>query len=135
MAGCLFCRVGAKEVPGKIVFENNDAIAFLDIFPRVPGHTLVVPRRHVPTVLELTKEEIQPLFEAVQQVATLLKEKLGPDGFTIGINQGSASGQLVDHLHVHVMPRFTGDKGGSIHSVINNPSHESIEELFKKITS
>lgn len=130
---CLFCRIAKKSLPTNVVFENENAIAFLDILPRTPGHTLIVPKRHVPTILELEDGEIKPLFDAVQEVAKILTAKIGPDGFTIGINQGSASGQLVDHLHVHVMPRFSGDRGGSIHSVVNNPPHTSIEEMIAKI--
>ncbi|MBI2591597.1 MAG: HIT family protein, partial [Candidatus Brennerbacteria bacterium] len=58
---------------------------------------------------------------------------LKPDGFTIGINHGEASGQAVDHLHIHIIPRWKNDGGGSIHGVVNNPPKESLEEIKKKI--
>lgn len=131
MEDCIFCKIGAKEIPAKIIYEDEDNFAVLDIHPRAPGHTIVIPRTHVPNLLELPEEKITPLFNAVKKVMKLLKNKLNPDGFTIGINQGKASGQEVDHLHVHIMPRWANDKGGSVQSAVNNPS--DVNEVFEKL--
>ena len=73
------------------------------------------------------------MFSAVKEITGLLQEKLAPRGFTIGINHGRVGGQLVDHLHVHIIPRFEGDGGGSLHSVVKNPPKESISEIRDKI--
>jgi len=103
---CLFCKIAAKEVPSFIVYEDAESFGFLDIQPRAVGHTLLVPKHHAATLAELPQSEIAPLFFAVKSVAAILVEALGADGLTIGINQGEVSGQVVPHLHVHLMPRF-----------------------------
>lgn len=132
---CLFCKIAKKEIPAEIVYEDEKTIAFLDIHPKAPAHTVVISRYHSPTIVELPKEEIAPLFETVKKVIELIQTKLLPQGFTIGINHGKISGQTIEHLHVHVMPRFEGDGGGSIHSVVDNPPKESIQEIGKKLRS
>ena len=134
MNDCLFCKIAAKEIPAQMIYEDGHTLAFLDVNPRAPGHTMVIPRHHAPTLVELPDEEVGPLFLAVKTVASMLMEKMKPDGVTIGMNQGRASGQEVDHLHVHLIPRSHGDGGGPIQSVVHNPPTESLEEIKKKIT-
>ncbi len=130
---CLFCRIAAKTISSKIVYEDEYVVAFLDVAPRVPGHTVVVSKYHTSTLLDLPDEEVTRLFCAVKTVDVLLSKKLNVDGMTIGINQGAASGQEVGHLHIHLLPRWDGDNGGSVQSIVHNPAKESIEELFKTI--
>lgn len=130
---CLFCSVAAKGIPAHVVYEDAHALAFLDIHPKAPGHTVVIPKVHAATLMDLPESEIAPVFRAVQKVAVRLRNVLGVDGLTIGINQGEVSGQTVPHLHVHVLPRFHGDRGQSIHSVVDNPPEESLDNLAKKI--
>ncbi len=130
---CLFCRIANKGIPAEIVYEDADAVAFLDIHPRAPGHTVVIPRVHAENMLDLPDEKIQPVFLTVKKVAGILNEVLKPNGFTIGINHGRVSGQVVDHLHIHIIPRFADDGGASIHSVVNNPPQESLQEIASKI--
>ena len=130
---CLFCKIAAKKIPASIIYEDAHAVAFLDIAPRTLGHAMVIPKYHAPTLAGLPEEEIKPLFSAVKKVVAILSQKLNPDGVTIGINQGRASGQEVDHLHVHLMPRWHGDGGGSVQSIIHNPPKESVDEVLKKI--
>ena len=130
---CLFCKIAAKTIPAKIVYEDDRVIAFLDILPRTTGHTMVIPKYHAPTLIALPDEEVAPLFHDVKKIAALLVAALGPDGITIGINQGRASGQEVDHLHVHLMPRWHGDGGGSVQSIIHAPQQGSLDEIQQKI--
>lgn len=130
---CLFCKIIAKQIPAYVVYEDDRAMAFLDIKPRSPGHTMVIPKYHSPNFLELPEAEVGPLFVAVKRVTDMLVAKLRCDGITVGINQGRASGQEVDHLHVHLMPRWTGDGGSPVQVVVNNPPKESVEEVKKKI--
>ncbi len=132
---CLFCKIAAKTIPSKIIYEDDHAVAFLDVAPRAPGHTMVIPKYHAPTLVALPDEEIAPLFSAVKKTAELLMATLHPDGITIGINQGRASGQEIDHFHVHLMPRWHGDGGGSIQSVVRNAPKEPLDETAKKISS
>ena len=130
---CLFCKIIKKEIPAAVLYEDDHVVAFLDIQPRTTGHTMVIPKYHAPRIVDLPDEEVCAVFLAVKRVAKLLTDKLGSDGATIGMNQGRASGQEVDHLHVHLMPRWNHDGGSAIQSVVHNPPRESIEEIKKKL--
>jgi histidine triad (HIT) family protein len=135
MDQCLFCRILKGELPAECVYEDDHAIAFLDIHPRAPGHTVVIPKEHAPTLMDLSVEAVPGLFLAVQKVARAVKAGLAAPGLTIGMNQGKVSGQEVDHLHVHILSRFVDDHGGAIQSIVNNPPVESLSELKEKIQS
>jgi len=130
---CLFCKLVQKKIPPKTIYENDKVLAFLDIQPLAPGHTVVIPKIHAENILDLKEEEVKPLFTAVKRVTAILDKNIKPAGFTLGINHGKVAGQSVDHLHIHIIPRFTGDLGGSIHSIINNPPKESIDKIRNKI--
>ena len=133
MDQCLFCRIVSGAIPAAVIRTDASTVAFLDVNPRAPGHTVVVPRAHAETILDLPEEAVGPLFLAVRAVAEDLRRSLTPDGFTIGINHGRAAGQAVDHLHVHVVPRWQTDGGGSLHSVVENSPTESLEALRERI--
>lgn len=130
---CLFCRIIKKEISAEIVYEDDRSLAILDITPRAPGHTMVIPKVHSQTISDLSENELGLLFETVKKVIKLIQRGLKPEGFTIGINHGRISGQVIDHLHIHIIPRFKDDGGGSIHSVVYNPPKESLREIKKKI--
>lgn len=102
---CPFCQFD----PAKVLLENDLAFAFYDGFPVTLGHTLVVPKRHVPSFFEITREEQAALFDLVGRVRELILEERSPDAFNIGINDGVAAGQTVLHLHIHLIPRYAGD--------------------------
>ncbi len=130
---CLFCKIASKEIPASIIYEDDATLGILDIHPRSPGHTMVIPKAHAENILDLPPEAVGPVFTAVKKVTSLLQKALQPDGFTIGVNHGRVSGQTVDHLHIHIMPRWNDDGGGSVHSVVNNPPREGLEEIRMKI--
>lgn len=130
---CLFCQIASKEQDAEIVGESEKTISFLDANPSSPGHTMVIPKSHSPTLLDFDKEELAVLFEEVKKTVTQLQKTLSPDGFTIGINQDKAGGQHVPHLHVHIIPRFEGDKGGPIQAVVRNQPEEEISTIAGKI--
>lgn len=132
---CLFCKIIGKEIPAEIIYEDDKTVAILDINPRAPGHTMVLPKFHSETILDFPENEIESLFLAVKKITQMIQEGLNPEGFTIGINHGKISGQVVDHLHIHVIPRFKNDEGSSIHSVVSNPPKESLKEIKNKIKS
>lgn len=132
---CLFCRVGSGELEVSTVASSDHAVAFLDLHPHAPGHTLVIPRTHAATLAELPKEDVGPLFELAQEAARKLEQTLDCPGMTIGINQGIVAGQGVAHLHVHLMPRFPDDGGSSIHGVVKNPPTSSQQELLESLIS
>ena len=101
---CPLCKLATRAMA-----ENNLAVAGYDGFPVSPGHVLIVPRRHVATMGEATFSERRAIFDLIHEVQGLVKN-LQPDGFNIGINDGVAAGQTVQHLHVHVIPRYFGDQ-------------------------
>ncbi len=102
---CPFCR----QEKNRILLESEFAVAFSDGFPVAPGHTLVVPKRHVASLYELPGDEQAAVWLLVAQVRAFLLAELHPDGFNVGLNDGPAAGQTVTHAHVHVIPRRHGD--------------------------
>lgn len=102
---CPFC----SPEPRRVVGENTFAIALRDAFPVSPGHTLVVPRRHIASASATTTEEFAAIWSLLMEARAALERELGPDGFNVGINDGRAAGQTVMHLHVHLIPRFASD--------------------------
>jgi histidine triad (HIT) family protein len=117
MAECIFCQVVAGSRSANTVYEDPDVIAFLDIHPAARGHTLVIPKAHAETLDQLDDGTIGPLFVGVKTVMRQLATALRPAGLNVGWNHGWAAGQRVDHLHVHVIPRYPGDGGGGIQSL------------------
>ena len=108
MKKCLFCsRTNLKK--HEIIYENKDNLVFFSMKPVTLGHTLVIPKRHVKSMLALSDEETDKLFELVKKIARLIHRVLKPDGLDIGTNYGRVAGQSIDHLHVHVVPRYKGD--------------------------
>ena len=106
-AGCPFCAIAAGDAPAAIVLRDQVACAFLDARPVFKGHVLVVPRAHVPTLLELPDAQMGPLFAAVRRVAAAVERALGADGSFVATNNKVS--QSVPHLHVHVVPRRRKD--------------------------
>jgi histidine triad (HIT) family protein len=101
--------VVAGELPARVVVEDATTVAFLDATPAARGHTLVVPRRHVVDVWDADADVLADVARTAHRVAALLRDRLAPDGLTLRQNNGPASGQRVDHLHVHLVPRWHGD--------------------------
>ncbi len=133
MQTCLFCKIINKGIPSRIIYENDESVAILDIHPQAPGHTMVLPRFHAENILGLPDDKIGAVWKTVKKITGMLDKTLKPDGFTIGINHGRASGSTVDHLHIHIMPRWQGDGGGSVHSVVDNPPKEDLDTIKNKI--
>ena len=113
MCGCFFCR--ALE-SGDFLIDNRLAAARYDDFPVSPGHILVVPKRHTPDWWNATAEERDAMLKLLDEAKAIVDRELHPDGYNIGMNLGEAAGQSVMHLHLHLIPRYTGDcpnpKGG-----------------------
>jgi histidine triad (HIT) family protein len=102
MSDCLFCRIVAGEIPATIVFQNDDVIAFDDISPQAPIHTLIIPRRHFANLSDgIDAATVGAVFSAVPVVADL--KGVSEDGYRIIVNNGRNANQSVGHLHVHVL--------------------------------
>lgn len=109
MDGCTFCDIIAGDEPAFVVSRDDDAIAFLDIFPAVPGHTLVAPIDHQAGLLDMTDDETAALFGSVRRVTGAVVDAVDADGVSIFQSSGAAAGQDVFHVHVHVVPRYQDD--------------------------
>jgi Diadenosine tetraphosphate (Ap4A) hydrolase and other HIT family hydrolases len=105
---CVFCGIIDGDIPGHIVHETEETVAFLDAEPVSEGHTLVVPRRHVETIYD--SRDMDYLWTEAVRVANAIREALDPEGMNLQQNTGEAAGQEVDHLHLHLTPRYTGDE-------------------------
>lgn len=105
-AACPFCTLAASRV----VAENEHAVVILDGYPVSPGHILIIPRRHVGSYFETTSLEREALLSLLDKAKSLIEQGHRPSGYNIGINDGAAAGQTIPHLHVHVIPRYLGDK-------------------------
>ena len=106
---CIFCRIVAGQLPSCRIYEDESVMAFLDIAPLIKGHTLVIPKQHVDLFMDAPADIMKPLFHAVQRVARAMLHGLKADGVNIHQANGKAAGQVVPHLHVHVVPRFLND--------------------------
>ncbi|MFZ5365128.1 MAG: HIT family protein [Patescibacteria group bacterium] len=106
---CVFCKIVNNEIPGQKVYENDFVAAFLDINPVNPGHVLVVPKNHIESLLAASNEELSHLIIAVKTVAKAVLAALNYEAFNLELNNGAIAGQVVNHLHFHIVPRKEGD--------------------------
>ena len=106
---CIFCKIANGIIPSATVYEDDDFRAILDIAPAHKGHTIILPKKHADNLFELDEETASKLLPIAKKVASAVKEVTKCDGVNILQNNGTAAGQSVFHLHVHVVPRFEGD--------------------------
>lgn len=109
MQDCIFCKIERGEIPCVKVYETQDVLAFLDLAPVHKGHTLIIPRKHVVNILDLSTDMASSLQGAIQAIGYAFLRGLKADGFNLGMNNYKAAGQLVMHAHYHLIPRFSGD--------------------------
>lgn len=131
---CLFCKIIKGEIPSYKVYEDDYILAFLDIHPCAKGHTVVIPKKHTASISTMSLEEWNAVNQSLKTVIKRVEDVLKPDGLNIGINERPASGQAVPHSHWHIIPRWEGDGGGSMHSIIKVEEDINVEgtaKLFK----
>jgi len=133
MADCIFCGIANGEIDAQVIFESDRAIAFLDANPVVDGHTVVIPKEHVERFSDMPDEAIGGLFSAVREVNRAILNALAADGANVGLNDGKAAGQAIPHTHVHVIPRYSGDGGGSLHSIVRGEANEALENVAERL--
>jgi len=132
MDGCVFCKMVAGEIPVAKVYEDEAVLAFLDIGPISDGHTLVIPKQHCTSVHGCDPGVLSAVAARLGKIAQAVVAATNADGYNVLANNGRAAGQVVEHLHFHVIPRKTGD------GVINEwPSYKykkgQIEEIAARI--
>lgn len=109
MTDCLFCKIIAKEIPSTSVYEDADVYAFLDIHPVNPGHVLVVPKIHCAGFLDCASDILPKWISVTQKIAQGMKRGLGLEGLNLEQNEGAVAGQVIPHLHIHIVPRRADD--------------------------
>ena len=128
---CVFCKIVNKEIPGSIVYEDEKHLAFLDIGPVNPGHTLVIPKKHAINIFDIEEADLKELIAVVKKVATAVLKGVEAHGVNVSMNNGKIAGQLVNHIHFHIIPRFQGD--GFKHWPHSKYKSGQADEVVKRI--
>jgi len=118
---CLFCTD-----PRGVSIQRELAFSARDSYPASPGHTVVIPRRHVSSFFDLTPEEAAACMDLIKEERKRIDEEFNPDGYNIGVNVGPAAGQSIFHVHIHIIPRYKGDvenPQGGVRHVIPKKAH------------
>ena len=110
MEDCIFCKIVDGKIPTIKVYEDAKVISFLDIMPANKGHCLVVPKKHAETLLEMSEEDLIATMKALKRVAKALSLSFGNASFNMVMNNGKEAGQVVNHAHIHLIPRFQKDR-------------------------
>ncbi|WEV50577.1 HIT family protein [Lactobacillus sp. ESL0731] len=128
---CLFCKIIRGDVPSYTVFENDDVKAFLDLSQVNPGHTLMVPKKHITNFFDYTSEDARRFLQYIPEIANAIK-KFDPKitGMNINTNNGSSANQVVMHSHIHFVPRFEGD---GLKLATRNNADQYTEADYQKI--
>ncbi|MBI2581316.1 HIT family protein [Candidatus Woesearchaeota archaeon] len=106
---CIFCKIIEGGLPAYKVYEDTNVMAFLDIFPIHPGHVLVVPKRHYTDIFDTPEKDLQNVIAAAKKISPAVMKATNADAINIGMNNRPASGQVVMHTHLHVIPRYKDD--------------------------
>lgn len=133
MNDCIFCKIIKGEIPSYKIYEDEDTLAFLDINPATRGHCLVIPKKHADNLGEADESTVAKAYITAKKVGDLLMEKLKPDGMNVLQNNGAAAGQVIKHLHVHLVPRYIDD-GIKMPLPMKKASDEILKELYALIT-
>jgi histidine triad (HIT) family protein len=128
---CLFCKIVAGEIPSFKLYEDGATLAFLDIHPVNAGHTLVIPKNHSTNIFDIKSEDWAAVAEAVRKVAIAIESGLGAAGVNLMMNNREHAGQVIDHPHMHIIPRFPGD--GLKHWPQRSYKEGEAEETLDKI--
>lgn len=132
MNNCIFCKIINKEIPGKIIYEDSQCIAFLDLSQATYGHTLVVPKKHFSNILEVDNDTLAHLFIVVKDLSNQIIEKCHAKGLNVLTNTNEIAGQTVNHFHIHILPRYDSHEL-EIHFT-DNSEKTNLNEVFEKIT-
>ena len=132
MTDCVFCRIVAGQIPSTRVYEDEHALAFMDIGQVNPGHVLVAAKKHAANLFELDDAQAAGLGRASAKVARAIRAAFEPEGLSVYQANGKAAGQTVFHYHVHLLPRHAGD-GMELTWPVKNPPREQLEDYAARI--
>ena len=135
---CIFCKIVRKQAPASIIYEDETILAFLDIRPLTMGHTLVIPKAHYADILDIPEETLTQVHLVTKKVTLPIREATQADGISIIQQNGKAAGQDIFHLHVHVVPRFEGQKlprFGELREVERSKLNEMAKRIKERLQS
>ncbi|MFH0978834.1 MAG: HIT family protein [Candidatus Woesearchaeota archaeon] len=133
MNDCIFCKIAKGEAPSSRVFENEHVVAFLDLFPVNKGHTLIIPKQHFETILDIPEPLLKELASVLKKISIAVKKSTQADGISVSQSNFRAAGQVVPHFHFHVIPRFSTD--GLKHWPQQKYEGSEMQDYQKKIVS
>ena len=134
MENCIFCKIANKEIPGKIVYEDDLCLAFLDLSQTTNGHTLVVPKTHYQNILDVDKEVLSHLIKVIKKLTNQIITNLDAKGANVLTNANEVAGQTVMHFHIHIIPRY--NETDQIKIDFTDRSQEvDLDNIFNKINS
>ncbi len=129
---CVFCSIVDHTIPSKVVYEDDNVLAILDINPLSKGHTVVMPKKHVTSLLEADEETTSRVMHVVHKLSNQVVTNLNADGCNILSNCKEAAGQSVDHMHIHIIPRYNGDNTIELHPTSEKVDLDAVLETIKK---
>jgi histidine triad (HIT) family protein len=130
--GCIFCKIVRKQAPVSEIYEDETAMSFLDIRPLNLGHTLVIPKTHFVDIFDISEKDLTSVHKVVKLVSFAVKKATDADGISIIQQNGKAAGQDIFHFHIHVVPRFEGQKLPPFNELIE-VERAKLESMAKKI--
>ncbi len=133
MVNCIFCKIIDGEIPSSKIYEDDNVYAFLDIGPVKKGHSLVIPKGHYPTLDDIPEDKLKDVIIATKKVANAVRLATGCDGYNIVQNNYPASGQVVHHLHFHIIPR--NDHDGLPAWPAGKYSEGEMDKMLEKVKS
>lgn len=132
MENCIFCKIANKEIPGKIIYEDDICISFLDLSQTTDGHTLVVPKKHYKNILDVDDDVLGHLIKVTKKLANQIVANLNANGVNILTNANEIAGQTVMHFHIHIIPRYNQDDQIAI-KFTDRSNDINLDDIFTKI--
>ena len=129
---CIFCKIVQKQAPSSIIYEDDYVMAFLDIRPVNEGHTLIIPKEHYADIFDTPSELLGKVHQVTKKVAVAVKQAVNVDGISIIQQNGRAANQDIFHLHVHVIPRYTGEWVKPFHE-LQTTTQSQLDQIALKI--
>jgi histidine triad (HIT) family protein len=128
---CIFCKIIAGEIPSSKVYEDDNVLAILDLAQVTYGHTLVMPKKHTPNILEADEDTVAACMKVVKKLAVSITGRTGAKGCNILNNCGEIAGQSVNHLHFHILPRY--DENDAVEIAFHESAPQDLNEVLKKV--
>ncbi len=126
---CIFCEIVNGNISARIISQDDNAIAFLDAFPLSAGHTLIIPKKHYFKIQDMSREHSSAIFGMLRTVTAPIEEASGAKASTIAIHNGIEAGQEISHVHIHIIPRISGDGAGPVHSMFKTRPTVSSDKM------